>query len=74
MTRERVLSREKARRYAERGADTQTVINVVIQTPNPAPFRRAARRLRSTSRGLCACGRGECDIFQFLEFSAINEL
>lgn len=57
---ERVLSREETRRYAERESGAQPIINVVIQTPNPAAFQASrtqiaaelARAVRMGTRGL----------------------
>ena len=57
---ERVLSREETRRYAERASNTQPIVNVVIQTPNPAAFQASrtqiaadlARAVRMGTRGL----------------------
>jgi len=57
---ERVLSREETRRYAERTSMPQPVINVVIQTPNPAAFQASrtqvaadlARAVRMGTRGM----------------------
>ena len=57
---ERVLSREETRRYAERASNSQPIVNVVIQTPNPAAFQASrtqiaadlARAVRLGTRGL----------------------
>lgn len=56
---ERVLSREETRRYADRSSG-QPVVNVVIQTPNPAAFQASrtqiaadlARAVRMGTRGM----------------------
>lgn len=57
---ERVLSREETRRYAERSSSDQPIVNVVIQTPNPAAFQASrtqiaadlARAVRLGTRGM----------------------
>lgn len=57
---ERVLSREETRRYADHPSSGQPVVNVVIQTPNPAAFQASrtqiaadlARAVRMGTRGM----------------------